>query len=57
VLYLLCNERERRDELQSAEADVKWGALTVNGKAVAHKETRPIHCPQRAAAFQITELH
>jgi hypothetical protein len=47
VFYLLCSERERRDELLSGEADVKWGALTVNGKAVAHKETRPIHGPAK----------
>jgi hypothetical protein len=47
VFYLLCSERERRDELLSGEADVKWGALTVNGKAVAHKETRSIPCPAK----------
>jgi hypothetical protein len=47
VFYLLCSEQEGCDELLSREADVKWGTLTVNRKAVAHKETCPIHGPTK----------
>jgi hypothetical protein len=47
VFYLLCSEWERHNELLSREADMKWGMLTINRKAVAHKETRPIHCPAK----------